>query len=93
MHDTQTIFMGVLMFTTVVMTLVIVILFAKSKLVASGPVQITVRSPLTISSSHLPVEVVVLVLSAKSLSMRAVAISYRRNVVTLTNVKPSRVSD
>lgn len=48
MHDMQTIIMGVLMFTTVVMTLVVVILFAKSKLVASGPVQITINDQKTI---------------------------------------------
>ena len=48
MQDTQTIIMGVLMFTTVVMTLVVVILFAKSKLVASGPVQITINDQKTI---------------------------------------------
>ena len=48
MHDTQTIIMGVLMFTTVVMTLVVVILFAKSKLVASGSVQITINDQKTI---------------------------------------------
>ena len=48
MQDMQTILLGVFMFTAVVMILVIIILFAKSKLVATGPVQIVINQQKTL---------------------------------------------
>ncbi|MEC7566143.1 MAG: NADH:ubiquinone reductase (Na(+)-transporting) subunit F [Planctomycetota bacterium] len=48
MQDTQTIFLGVFMFTAVVMILVVIILFAKSKLVAAGPVRIVINQQKTL---------------------------------------------